>query len=147
MTGLTGLNILNVSDDELRALFNRDIENRNRWMMFTFTSDCNLALFHTGIGWETVQLSLQPNSVSYVICNLSYISPTDNIARDKTVFVMWAPETAPIKDRLKATMYNREAQRLLSSGRGFQVVMQANEVSDANLNHVMEKIRKNSYTL
>lgn len=148
MAGITGLNIVDQLD-ELPTHFPEGC-----WLSYGFaptststsTNKKQQDLLVTELGSDEENLfnlhkSLPNNDVRYIVMHFGYDSPTDHVRRTKRLFVMWAPSGATIKDRLKITMYNKEAQHLLSSGCGFNVVMQANEISDISYEAVLAKIR------
>ena len=142
MAGIPGISILSQSDDEKTFFTTR--KNFGRWMMYKFTNDKEIECCLSGDGWDTLIGYLPSADVRYVISNYSYVSPSDKIERVKRVFLMWAPENARIKDKLKVTMYNREAQRLLGSGSTFHISLQGNELSDIDSDRIIEKIKTSS---
>jgi hypothetical protein len=138
MAGITGL----ILSEKYEDFFHR--KNVNHWAMYTFSSDSHLELDQGGgTGWEEMTKCLPQDEVRYVIANFSYISPVDYIQRTKRIFLMWAPESAPIREKLKVTMYSLEAQKMLSTC-GFHVTMQAHELCDVDKQQVLERIRQHS---
>ena len=142
MAGIPGISILSQSDQEKTFFTTRN--NFGRWMIYKFINDKEIQCCLSGDGWDTLIGYLPSTEVRYVIGNFTYISPTDKIERVKRIFLMWAPENALIKDKLKVTMYNREAQRLLGSGATFHISLQGNELSDVDSDRVIEKIKTTS---
>jgi hypothetical protein len=141
MAGISGISLSaqNNCDD-----FFTSRKHYGMWMMFRFLNDKQIQCCSSGKGWTTMLDNLPEKEVRYVISNYSYVSPTDNIERVKRVFLMWAPASAKIKDKLTISMYNREAQRLLGTGAGFHVVMQGNDHSDIDQECVIDKIKTSS---
>lgn len=142
MAGISGITISSLSDDEKTFFTTR--KNYGRWMMYKFTDDKEIHCCMSGDGWGRLIGYLPSSEVRYVIANYTYISPADNIERVKRVFLMWAPEAARVKDKLKITMYSREAQRLLGGGATFHLSLQGNELSDVDSDRVIEKIKTTS---
>lgn len=139
MAGIIGLNVMEINE----YIFNRD--NINHWMMYRFSSDKDIEVdCGGGTSWEEMCSNLPLNEVRYVVMNFSYTSPIDKIDRMKRVFLMWAPENAKIKDKVKITMYSIEAQRLLSQNCTFHVSMQGNDLNDVKTEMLLEKIRQQS---
>lgn len=141
MAGITGLKVMEISE----TLFNR--ENMNCWIMYRFCAgkdsvielDCG-----GGSGWDEMCKNLPQQEVRYVLVNFGYVSPNDNVTRNKRVFLMWAPQYSKVKDKVKVTMYSHEAQKILSQNTNFHIIMQGNEMNDVNVNMLMEKIKKHS---
>jgi len=139
MAGIIGLNVIEINE----YIFNRD--NVNHWMMYRFANDKDIEVAcGGGTGWKEMCSNLPSNEVRYVIMNFSYTSPLDKIERMKRVFLMWAPENAHVKDKIKVTMYSYEAQKLLSQRTNFHITMQGNELSDVKTEVLLEKIRQQS---
>lgn len=136
MAGISGITIFNDEND-----FFSTRKNIGMWKMYKFNNDKEIECCLSGDGWGNLLGYLPTTDVRYVIANFSYVSPIDNIERVKRVFLMWAPDQARIKDKLKITMYSREAQKLLSGGASFHVLIQGNELSDVDTDRVMEKIK------
>lgn len=137
MAGISGIKIsdLNVIDKE-------------KWVFYGLTTKDN-EFEARAFGETTQQLTdfLQyslHNVVGYIVYNYDYLSPVDKIQRSKRVFIMWAPERSSIKDKMKITMYSKEAQKILSLGFSFHVCMQANSVDDVSESLILDKIRQNS---
>ncbi len=140
MAGISGVTLLD-DVDNVRSVFNRT--NSNTWMVFKFKDDKNLKGCLKGAEWNQMVDSLPKDDVRYGICNFTYVSPTDQVTRSKSIFVMWAPDGAPVKEKLKAAMYCRQVKTLLATGSSFHVSMQANELADLDNNVLMECIRRN----
>ena len=140
MAGITGL----VLEEDITDFFDR--KNVNHWIMFRFSSDKHIEVDQGGgTGWNGMITKLPLDEVRYVICNFGYISPSDKIQRSKLIFLMWAPESANIKEKLKVTMYCQEAKHLLSR-RGIPISMQATDLSDVNTKMVVSKIKQHTTT-
>ena len=137
MAGITGLILMEKYDD----FFNR--KNVNAWAMYKFETDSHLGIEQRGTGWDQMKMCLPENEVRYVIANFTYVSLVDQIHRTKRIFLMWAPDYARVREKLKITMYSQEAKRLLCT-HGFHVTMQANELSDVDTSCVLARIRQNS---
>jgi hypothetical protein len=142
MAGISGITVASLSNNENDFFTTR--KNFGMWKMYKFNNDKEIQCCLSGDGWGTLLGYLPSTDVRYVIANFTYVSPIDNIERVKRVFLMWAPENARVKDKLKITMYSREAQKLLGRGASFHVLIQGNELSDVDSDRVLEKIQTTS---
>lgn len=139
MAGISGIKFLDLE---------RNIFDEESWVFFGLTTKDNE--FETKAFGKTMQeltdflqYSLF-NKVGYIVYNYKYMSPVDKIQRSKRVFIMWAPSSSTIKDRMKITMYAKDAQKILSFGFNFHVCMQANSIEDVSDVLILDKIKQNS---
>ena len=116
--------------------------NQN-WIMYKFENENTLKCEVAGDGWPQMLAWLPYNDVRFVICNFEYMSPDDNIERVKRLFLMWAPDEAKVREKLKITMFSRDAQKVLGMGFGFHTILQAAEVSDIDEKNVLLRIKRN----
>ena len=146
MAGIIGLKLFN-DNNITKNFFDFDFlsrKNVNQWIIYKFTNDDTIKCDIVGDRWSNMIGYLPTNDVRFVISNFSYISPIDQVERVKRVFLMWAPDSAKVKDKLKITMFSKDAQKILGMGSGFHINVQANELSDVDEENILHKIQKNS---
>ena len=154
MAGIFGVN---VNDDCLKKT---DIfYKRNSplgWIIFKLDGDKTLVVDSYKIKDDTLSFEnmfddfadhLPKDDVRYALYNYEYESPADKINRNKTIFIMWAPEQATTKRKMLTTMYLRDISNQLTSNRGFPVTLQANDIEDINYRSVFSKIRTKFYCM
>jgi len=90
--------------------------------------------------WEEFTSHFPEDDIRYGAYQFSYLSPTDNVVRGKTIFVMWVGPRSKPKKRMMATMYAKSVSRQLSSGMSFQVSYQANDTEDLAFDAALTKI-------
>jgi hypothetical protein len=151
MAGIQGLNFNSEAIACIKGAFNT--KDWTQWGIFGINSK-DITVQEFGIRWdqETAQgnwkqflKSLPDNNVRYALCNFVYVSPMDNIERTKVVFIMWAPDTAKAKYKMKASMHYLDVKHQIEEHGGIQLTFQANEVEDISYTTVLEKIKKVCY--
>lgn len=139
MTGISGIKFLDLQND---------VFNKEKWVFYGLTRKDNE--FETKIFGDNIQELTDllqhdlHNQVGYIVYNYEYMSPVDKIQRSKRLFIMWAPSNSSIKDRMKITMYAKNAQKILALGVSFHVCMQANSIEDVSESLILDKIKQNS---
>ena len=93
--------------------------------------------------WDSVLYSLPNNHVRYALCNFEYYdSPMfdHEVVKTKTVFIMWAPDTANVKDRMLISMHAKDVQRQIQKQGGIHMFIQANSIDDIEYETVLKKL-------
>jgi hypothetical protein len=143
---------------------NNEIDKINK--MYFYTDD-NIELIDTenklsvesfGIKWDLDTLedtwndfvfNLPKDSVRYALCNFEYHvnnpelpDSTSSSIRNKMVFVMWAPMSAPVKERMQITMHSLDIQKQIKQIGGIQYSIQANTIDDLHYNTIVKDIQR-----
>ena len=93
--------------------------------------------------WEHFISALPKDSCGYGVAPFNYISPTDGVARSKTVFILWAPSRAPRKDKMMvAFSANGVVNKIGSGGIGCRV--QAGGAHELEYEEVMNQVLSRS---
>lgn len=152
MAGISGLLV----NDDLKEIVKEIFDSKSPidWSLFMFDGDAALKAEYVGDDWfgssdnfekdwNDLLAYLPENEVRYLVVDFKYLSPNDNIERSKRIFVMWAPEYAPQKEKLMVTMYSKDVQNKLCGGS--VIYVQANELSDISYQRVLDKINSSCY--
>ena len=148
MAGISGINIEEECLTLSRGVFDR--KKPEQYGVFEFGNN-NLTV--CGIGskqdspkniWNEFCSILPNNETRYAVYNFKYVSPQDDITREKKLFIMWAPENAKTKDKLIVTMHAKDVHNRLASG---AINIQANELADVSYNSILKRIETSCYCL
>jgi hypothetical protein len=96
-------------------------------------------------GLDNLQDALPCDDVRYAVVNFNYLSPTDCVRRSKLLFILWAPDEAPVKQKLMATMNYHYVKRQLEGVVGTTLSIQANDYSDLTYEHLID-VMKTKFT-
>uniref|UniRef100_A0A7S4NR58 ADF-H domain-containing protein n=1 Tax=Paramoeba aestuarina TaxID=180227 RepID=A0A7S4NR58_9EUKA len=66
--------------------------------------------------WEDFTSHLPKDSCAYGIAGFKYVSPTDQVERCKTVFVLWAPSGSKQKDKMMVAFSSNGVVNKIGSG-------------------------------
>lgn len=126
-----------------------DKENAGEWRFYGLSQNKDSQFEALAFGSGTKNLiyyitHVVHSKVGYIIYNFKYTSPTDKIQRLKRLFIMWAPQSAHVKERMKITMYAKIAHKILSMGTSFNFSIQANCTEDVSKRVILDKIKQNS---
>lgn len=146
-------NIYNLSDWAEWAIFHIDTENTVLPNAAALSNTAVLDL--SGIGlkwdddtpqdtWEQFVHTLPKLECRYGLCNFEHMG-SDNILRSKIIFVMWAPNEAPVKQRLQTAMHMHDIKKQINTVGGITLTVQANDVSDLSYDTVLKKLQSVCY--
>jgi len=149
MAGISGINIEKECLTLSKDVFDR--KNPTQFCAFGFGND-NLIVSaaHTKQQdspkniWDEFCSILPDNETRYAVYNFKYVSPQDDITREKKLFIMWAPENATTKDKLIVTMHAKDVHNRLAPG---AINIQANDMIDISYNSILKRIKKSCYCL
>jgi hypothetical protein len=144
-----------IKDSETYFYTDDNIERIERMERMNTKNTLSLDMF--GIKWDTdtfestwndFVFNLPVNSVRYALCNLEYavydpeLPDSNNIIRNKVIFIMWAPMTAPVNERMQITMHALDVQKQIKQIGGIQYSIQANTLDDLHYNTIVKDIQK-----
>ena len=91
--------------------------------------------------WEEFTSALPKDNCAYGIVTFKYISPADQVRRSKTVFVLWAPERAPVKEKMMAAFSVKGIKKMIGGG-GIPVQAEGSHELDYEyvLNQVLSRL-------
>lgn len=148
MAGIAGMNFSEHALKEIRNIY--CTQKWPHWTIYHIDNDANIIdLSVMGINWDDNSpqdtwaqfVRFLPNDqCRYALCNFDYTS-SKGISKSKIVFVMWAPNTANVKNRLQIAMHNRDVQKQIKEIGGITVSLQANEISDLDYDLVLKKLQ------
>ena len=72
----------------------------------------------------------------YALIKFQYLSPTDNVQRGASVFVMWVPGLSKVKQKMMATMFSKPVKQQLEGG----VTIQAGSMASLNYDDVLATV-------
>lgn len=116
----------------------------NVWMLYKFSTSnqtTKLLLMEIGVGLQHLKEILSEKEVCYIIMNYQYTSPTDGVKRTRPLFISWAPEQAPVREKFKISSYLRDIRYALLGNNGSALDIQANDMSDLSNYEILSKIR------
>lgn len=156
MAGIKGLNFDENATCCIRNIF--DGKNFSDWGIFCPITDANADNLQDNIvceffgnhwdrfsdreNWEYFVNSFPQNECRYALGNFRYHSPEDNTVRCKMIFVMWAPDSAPVKEKLSCAMHNLDVKSQIQTIGGIHLSFQANSLEDISFDAVVEKIKR-----
>jgi len=146
MSGIPGLNFTQDAQEVANLVFLRD--SPLQYAMFRIDNEHDLVVdckdtkdFTRTIEKSFYEFSskLPSDSPRYVLYNFDYISPIDKIPRSRMLWIMWAPDNAPIKEKLLITMRARNAQACLLRAHAIQI--QANCHEDVTIENIFANLK------
>jgi cofilin len=97
------LTAIKVGDDCISAWNDIKIGHKNRYVLFTFSDDLEKVVVLKQAGKEATYDNflddLPPRDVRYAVYDYEYKADDDTL-RNKLVFVVWAPDIAPVKRKM-----------------------------------------------
>jgi len=130
-------------DSEVINKFNEfKMKNSDRYMFFKVSDDKkSIVLEKSGSIGETYSdfLSKLPaNDCRYAVVNVEYDAGTDG-KRSKIVFVNWAPETAPIKNKMLYAGTKNDVKKCLV---GISIEIQGTDMAEVDEQEVLSKLKQ-----
>lgn len=114
----------------------------NVWMLYKFLLDSpKVLLMEIGVGLQRLKEVLCDDEVCYIMMNYKYTSPSDGVNRMRPLFISWAPEQAPVREKFKISSYLREVRSALLGNNGSALDIQANDLTDLSDYDILSKIR------
>ena len=87
--------------------------------------------------WEKFTDSLPKDNCAYGIVTFKYLSPADGVRRSKTVFVLWAPERAPVKEKMMLAFSSKGIKKMIGGG---GIPVQAEGAHELDYEHVLTQV-------
>jgi hypothetical protein len=141
MAGIQGLDFDENSLTNIDNLFNS--KDPTLWVTFE-PNDTFIETDYFGIEWD---VSPEENWKYFVKtlpelhCRYALVNFNYNKIR-KVIFVMWAPEKAPIFKKLQCAMHSLDVKKQVKSCGGIHLSLQANDYSDLDFETVLRKIKQ-----
>jgi len=146
MTGIGGLNFTDDANEISKLLFLRD--SPLQYAMFQIDNEHDLVVYCKARKKFTRSMEnsfydfvshLPPYSPRYILYNFDYISPIDKIPRSRMLWIMWAPDEAPVKEKLLITMRSRNAKACLCKAHA--ISLQANALDDLTIENIFANLK------
>jgi len=113
-----------------------------RYCFFKMNDQCSQVVVDktgaTGASYEDFVKELPPNACRYAIFDFAYDSD-DGRKSDKIIFVLWAPDSAKIKEKMLYTS-SKDAVRKKLVGVGTEI--QATDLAEIDREVVLEKVKR-----
>ena len=117
------------------------LKNQNRYILFKLSDDLKEVVIEKKAAPETTYAEfvaeLPEQDCRYAIYNFEYDSGSDG-KRAKIVFVIWAPDTAPIKKKM---IYASTKDAIKKAFQGISVEVQGTDRSEVDFDEVLNKCK------
>ena len=96
------------------------------------------------IEWYRMIQSLPSDQCAFLVANFDYISVTDQVQRSKVLFIIWAPNEAPVKQKMLSAFCSKAIIDECGRGGGIGARLQGANMADLDYDVVKEKILRTS---
>jgi cofilin len=129
-------------DSQLITEFNEfKMGSKYRYMLFKVSDDKKSIILDkkgdNNLSYQDFVKNLPQNDCRYGVVNFEYTTESDG-KRAKIVFVVWAPETAPIKSKM---LYAGTKNDLKKSLVGLSIEIQGTDLSEVDEAEVLSKLK------
>merc|ERR1711953_564315 len=133
---------IQVHDDVLEAFNDIKLSHKYRYVIYKRNADNTEIVLEKANGnsakYEDFVADLPLNECRYGIFDLEYSKSDADGIRQKIVFVVWAPDTAKIKDKMLTASSKDALKKQLV---GISTEIQATDPSEIDYNCVLEKVQ------
>jgi hypothetical protein len=145
---LNSFNVDNLSEcQEAIGKFNK---GQLDYFTLTMTGESGLHLNHaqpssgtSSSEWwsEMTSSRLGEEQVTFVVCEVNYVSQSDSVSRSKTVMLRWTPDNAKIKQKMLSAAFAKTIRSNLAAlGANIFVVVEAGSKDEVDHDYVVSKV-------
>jgi cofilin len=139
------LTAIKVRDDCLPAWENIKIGHKNRYLIFNFSDDLEFVVVEKAAPKEATYDNflddLPPRDVRYAVYDCEWKADDDSI-RNKLVFIVWAPDVAPVKRKMLIASTKLSVKNALA---GVAAELQATDDSEIQESMILQKCKDISH--
>ena len=129
-----------VANDEVVTTFNEiKMGHKHKYAIFKLSNDLTEVVLESTSNepsWESFITALPPKSCRYVVYDFDYQSD-DGGDRSKILFIVWAPDSAKIKEKMLITS-SKDAVKKKLVGIGKEI--QATDASEIDIKEVTSQV-------
>merc|ERR550537_183442 len=118
------------------------LSHKNRYVIFKRSADNTEIVLESAADpsktYDDFVAALPANECRYAIFDLEYSKSDADGIRQKILFVVWAPDTAKIKDKMLTASSKDALKKQLV---GISTEIQATDPSEVDYNYVLEKVQ------
>jgi cofilin len=139
------LTAIKVRDDCIPVWNDIKIGHKHRYVIFNFSDDLEFVVVEKSANpdatYEQFLDDLPQRDVRYAVYDYEY-KADDDTTRNKLVFVVWAPDVAPVKRKMLIASTKLSVKNALS---GVAVELQATDDSEIQEKMILEKCKRDSH--
>jgi cofilin len=139
------LTAIKVHDDCIPAWNDIKIGHKNRYVIFDFSKDLQYVVVEKAAPkdatYDNFLDDLPPRDVRYAVYDYEWKADDDTL-RNKLVFIVWAPDVAPVKRKMLIASTKLSVKNALA---GVALELQATDDSEIQENMILQKCRDQSH--
>lgn len=94
--------------------------------------------------WNNMVAELPHDQCAFFIANFDYVADSDGVRRSKVLAILWAPSSAPAKQKMLSAFCEKSVIDQCGSGGGIARRLQGGTLADLDYEVVREKILRTS---